>query len=78
VRSTFIRRLHESVSSPDKKSIFDLANVLLEVLAQSHNDILHGKELWECGSTTVVAGYLLDMEADGKPIDQQVTNFTSF
>eukprot|EP00727_Mastigamoeba_balamuthi_P001475 m51a1_g11324 hypothetical protein (567) ;mRNA; f:123144-125467 len=42
--------------------IREAGQLLLEAFSLAHSDILTGKELWECGTTTILGGMLLPVQ----------------
>lgn len=45
-----------------KRSIRQAAECLMQLVAKAHNNIISGKEAWECGTTTVCAGLVVDLD----------------
>ncbi len=56
-----------------KHSVQNLARTLLEVVAEAHNNIFVGKRIWDCGTTTVCAGLLVDL-VDDKDHKQELSS----
>eukprot|EP00005_Dracoamoeba_jomungandri_P000321 CAMPEP_0174257412 /NCGR_PEP_ID=MMETSP0439-20130205/6548_1 /TAXON_ID=0 /ORGANISM="Stereomyxa ramosa, Strain Chinc5" /LENGTH=1170 /DNA_ID=CAMNT_0015340483 /DNA_START=326 /DNA_END=3838 /DNA_ORIENTATION=- len=58
---TELRETDDMVQEIQPRSVAQLFKYLLKGLAKSHNAIFQGKESWECGTTTVVAGAVVSL-----------------
>ncbi len=52
----------KQLSNQPKNGIRDIAEILLSIIADAHNNIFVGREIWDCGTTTVCAGMIVELD----------------